>query len=134
MVISLVLKKKLNRKIAKGKNLHLSYLGPMKGNNMFLTPTTPDAIEDLIRNMEVNKAVGQKSIPTNILKDYKSRFSKPLCNMINTSFTTGIFPNAFKVANAIPVHRKGDKLDHNNYWPISLLSNTSKIYDKMIRM
>ena len=106
----------------------------MKENNMFLTPTTPDAIEGLICNMEVNKAVGQKSIPTNILKDYKSKFSKSLCNMINTSFTTGIFPNAFKVANAIPVHKKGDKFDHNNYWPISLLSNISKIYDKRMHM
>ena len=32
---------KLNRKIVKSKNMHLSYLGSMKENNMFLTPTTP---------------------------------------------------------------------------------------------
>ena len=106
---------KLNRKIAKAKNFHLSYLGPMKENNMFPTPTTPDHVEDLIRNMEENKVVGQKSIPTKILKDYKSKFSKPLSNMINTSFTTAIFPNTFKVANAISVHKKSDKFNHNNY-------------------
>ena len=31
---------KRNGKIVKSKNMNLSYLGSMKGNNMFLTPTT----------------------------------------------------------------------------------------------
>ena len=61
-------------------------------NNMFLTLTTPDDIEVSIGNMKVNKGVGPNSIPSKILKDYKSEFSKPLTDMINTSFTTGIFP------------------------------------------
>ena len=59
---------------------------------MFLTLTTPDDIEVSIGNMKVNKGVGPNSIPSKILKDYKSEFSKPLTDMINTSFTTGIFP------------------------------------------
>ena len=71
--------------------------------------------------MKVNKGVDQNSIPTKILKDYKSEFSKPLSDMINTSFTTGIFPSALKVANIIPIHQNGDKLNCNNYRPISLL-------------
>ena len=84
--------------------MHLSYLGSMKENNVFLTPTTPNDIEVLIDNMTVNEGVGPNSIPTKILKDYKSEFSKPLSDMINTSFTTGIFPSALKVANIIPIH------------------------------
>ena len=81
--------------------------------------------------MKVNKGVRPNSIPTKILKDYKSEFCKPLSDMINTSFTTGIFPSVLKVANIIPIHKKGDKLDCNNYRPISLLSNTIKIFEKM---
>ena len=95
---------------------------------MFLTPTKPDDIEDLIGNMKVN------IIPTKILTDYKSEFSKPLSDMINTSFTTSIFPTALKVANIIPIHKKGGKLEYNNYRPISLLSNISKIYEKMMHI
>ena len=76
--------------------MHLSYLGSMKENNVFLTPTTPNDIEVLIDNMTVNEGVGPNSIPTKILKDYKSEFSKPLSGMINTSFTTGIFPSALE--------------------------------------
>ena len=40
--------------------------------------------------MKVNKGVGPICIPTKILKDYKSEFSKSLSDMINTSFTAGI--------------------------------------------
>ena len=35
--------------------MHLSYLGSMKENSMFLTLTTPDDIEVLIGNMKVIK-------------------------------------------------------------------------------
>ena len=84
--------------------------------------------------MKVNKGVGPNSIPSKILKDYKSEFSKTLSDMINTSFTTGIFPSALKVANVIPIHKKGDKLDWNNYQPIPLLSNISKIFEKMMHI
>ena len=106
----------------------------MKENNMFLTPTTADDIEGLIRNMKVNKGVGPNSIPTKILKDCKLQFSKPLSDMINTCFTTGIFLSALKVANIIPIHKKGDKLNCNNYRPISLFSNISKSFEKMMHI
>ena len=119
---------KLNRKIVKSKSMHLSYIGSMKINNMFLTPTTPDDIEVLIGNMRENKGVGPNSIPTKILKDYKSEFSKPLSDMINTSFKTDIFPSALKVAHIIFFHKKGDKLDCSSYQLISLLSNIIKIF------
>ena len=103
----------------------------MKENNMLLIPTTPGDNEVLIGNMKVNKGVGPNSIPTKILKDYKSEYSIPLSDMINTSFTTFIFPSALKVEN-IPIHKKGDKVNYNNYQYISRLSNNSKIYKKMM--
>ena len=34
--------------------MDLSYLGSMKENNMFLSPTIPDDIEVIIGNMKVN--------------------------------------------------------------------------------
>ena len=124
----------LSRKIVKSKNIHLSNLRSMKEDNTFLTTTTLNDIEVLIDSIKVNKGVGPNSIPTKILKDYKSKFSKPLSDMINTSFTTGILPSPIKVANIIPIHKKGDRLDCNNYQPISPLSNISKTFEKMMHI
>ena len=84
--------------------------------------------------MKVNKGVGPNSIPAKILNDYKSEFSKPFSDMINTSFTTGILPSTLKVANIIPIHKKVNKLVCSNYQSISLLSNISKIFEKMIHI
>ena len=67
-----------------------------EGKQYFLTQTTPDDNEVLIGNIELNKGVVPNSNPVRTLKDYRSESSKPLSDMINTSFTTGIFPNALK--------------------------------------
>ena len=80
--------------------------------------------------MKTKKASDPNSIPTKILKLFKKEFSKPLSDTINLSFNQGVFLNLFKIANVIPIHKKGDKLDFNNYRPISLLPNISKIYEK----
>ena len=54
--------------------------------------------------------------------------------MINVSFSKGIFPNFLKIANVIPIHMKGEKLDPSNYRPISLLFNISKLYEKAMHI
>ena len=56
----------------------------------------------------------------------------PLTEVINLSFNQGEFLAVLKIAKVIPTFRKGDKLDVNNYRPISLISNISKIIEKLI--
>ena len=80
--------------------------------------------------MKTNKATGPNSIPPKILKLFKKEFSKALSDIINLSSNQVIFPDLLKIANVIPIHKKDDKLDCNNYRPISLLSNVSKIHKK----
>ena len=83
--------------------------------------------------MKVNKGVGPNSIPTTILKDYKSEFSIPLSDMINTSFTTGNSPVPLKWQILFLFIRKVTGCN-NYYWPISLLSKISKIFEKMMHI
>ena len=48
---------------------------------------------------------------------------------LNFSIT---FPDLLKFANVIPVFKKGDNLDYNNYRPISLISNIGKLIGKIV--
>ena len=57
---------------------------------------------------------------------------RPISLIINNSFTNGTFPDTIKIANILPIHKKGSTLDVNNYRPISLLSIFSKIFEKTI--
>ena len=48
------------------------------------------------------------------------------------SFETGVHPEPTKTPNVTPVNKKGSQLELNNYRPISLISNISKIIEKLV--
>ena len=86
------------------KKKTFTYLGPENINTIFLSPTLPEDIEDLIKSMKTNKARGPNSTLTKILKLFKKEFLKPLSDIINLSFNQGVFPNLLKIVNVIPIH------------------------------
>ena len=78
-------------------------------------------------------SICQYSIPTDIFKMTGNIMESPLTEIINLSFSTGIYPNNLKIAKIIPVFKnKGSNLQCNNYRPISLLSNINKIFEKLM--
>jgi hypothetical protein len=52
--------------------------------------------------------------------------------LINTSIKEGTFPKVLKKETVIPIFKKGEKDNMNNYRPISLLPVMSKIFEKVI--
>ena len=97
-------------------------------NSLYLIPTTPDKIAKIINCLDENKSSG----PNSILKSLKPFFSLWLSKLINLSFEVAIFPDLLKLAKVALIHKKGSKLCHENYRPISLLSTLSKIYEKVL--
>jgi hypothetical protein len=56
----------------------------------------------------------------------------PLTNIYNASLELGIFPDKLKIAEVIPVHKKGDARVVRNYRPIALLPVFSKLLEKLM--
>ena len=73
-----------------------------------------------------------KQLQTKILHLIKDKISIPHSELINKSFSTGCFPNICTTAKFIPIFKTESKLPCNNYRPISLLSNISKIIEKIM--
>ena len=56
----------------------------------------------------------------------------PLTYVINLSLKQSIFPDSLKVAKVIPIFKQGSRSLCTNYWPISVLSALSKIFERCI--
>ena len=89
-------------------------------------------VSNLISNLRNGKASGPNSLPTTVLKHVNSEISIVLSNLFNLSFSTGVFPDILKTCSVLPLFKKGSKQDCGNYRPISLLSNISKLLEKLM--
>ena len=97
-----------------------------------MSPTNAREVEQKLKTLKANKAVGPNSIPKKILKTYSKSLSKPLSKLIKLSFAQGKFPIILKIAKVIPTHQKDDKSECDNYRPISLISNISRLLEKLV--
>ena len=68
--------------------------------------------------------------PQGLIKDAAGVLSVQLSHIINLSFDTGQFPQEWKVAKIIPMHKSGSNFD--NYRPISVLPVVSKVIEKNV--
>ena len=63
---------------------------------------------------------GPDGISARILKETSDVIAPILRVIFQLSLDTGIVPNDWKIANVVPVYKKGDRAKPSNYRPISL--------------
>ena len=78
-------------------------------------------------NLNVAKASQDLHIPTKIIKKNSDTFSDILFKEFNKLPEICKFPFCLKMANFIPVYKKENRSDKDNYRPVSILPNLSKI-------
>ena len=75
---------------------------------------------------------GHDGISVKLLKYLVPVMIKPLTLIINQSLVTGIFPEKLKIAKVSPLFKKDDITIMDNYRPVSLLTATSKVFEKVV--
>ena len=86
-----------------------------------------------MKNLNARKPLGPSEVPAWALKDCLNILAEPLCDLVNTFIQEGRFPNHLKQAYVIPIYKKGDCEDANNYRPISLTAALAKLFEKVLR-
>lgn len=109
-----------------------STIPPINMNTLFMLPTDKSEIIQHISSLNNTKSAGIDDITAEMLKLAAEIIAGPISHIVNLCFQTGSFPDALKTARVVPVFKKGDNEYVNNYRPISVLSNISKIMEKAI--
>ena len=82
--------------------------------------------------MSIFKACQKDDIPTKVIKMNNDIFAGFKTKDFSNCVDKGVFPEEVKHADVIPIHKKQDKSDKDNYRPVSILPNISKIYKRLI--
>ena len=83
-----------------------------------------------LRSLNPDKALGPGGIPGRILKETAQQIAPSLTLLFNKSLHSAVVPDEWKLANVVPVFKRGIKEHVQNYRPISLLCIVSKVLER----
>ena len=112
----------------------MSFVKKRIANSILLAETDMYEIIQLINSSDINKATSPNGISAKILKISKEVIAPYLsgnCNQL-LGVQVGKYPKVLKIAKIIPVFKSGQKTSASNYRPISILSQSNKIVQKIL--
>ena len=86
---------------------------------MYVWPTCPMEVKNILINSKPKLSAGFNEIPLKLLKSSPDNIIMALSHILNLSLSTGKVISNFKIAKIIPLYKKGNASDINNYRPIS---------------
>ena len=86
-------------------------------------------VEAAISRSRSHKAPGKSGITIDLIKAFKDLLISPLTDLFQTHWENpSSIPSAYKDAKVVSIHKKGDKMDTNNYRSIFLLDSVGKVF------
>ena len=101
--------------------------------SFYLYPTGTEEVENIITILKPKTSSGHDNITPKVFKKLFHGLVEPCVHIINLSLTTGIIPEAMKLAKVIPIFKKsGSDEIMKNYRPVSLLPVLSKVLERIV--
>ena len=91
-----------------------------------------EGVLHLLLGLKTSKATGPDKIPSRLLKELAYQISPALTLLYRASISQGTVPLDWKLANVVPIFKKGSKSCPSNYRPVSLTSICCKILEHII--
>ena len=89
-------------------------------------------LEKAIQTLKTNKSPGYDQIINEFLKFNTPLFNKALVKIFNAIFHSGHFPTGWSIGEIVPIHKKGDLNNAENYRGITLLSCLGKLFTSIL--
>ncbi|KAG0966415.1 hypothetical protein G6F31_004783 [Rhizopus arrhizus] len=96
-------------------------------------PITMDDISSAIRSLPVKKAPGVDHLRIEMLHPIQHLLQPLLLHLFQLNWAWSYVPQPWRVAQVVPIHKKGSPLDPGNYRPISLTTIFRKILERCIQ-
>ena len=93
---------------------------------------TQEEMLKVIHDLNAKKSCQTSDIPTTFIKLNPDIISNLISKHFNCCIDKGEFPNDLKHDNIVPIYKKNSKSEKENYRPVRILSNFSKIYEKLM--
>lgn len=91
-----------------------------------------EGVFSLLLNLKERSSGGPDDIPNVFLRRYAEPVSYILTAIFRSCLKLAIIPDDWRVARVVAVHKKGDRLQKENYRPISLTSSCCKILEHIL--
>ena len=92
----------------------------------------PHEVDKIISELKKKSSCGLDTIDAKIIKLGNVQLLPAIAHIVNLSISMQTFPEIWKVAKIIPLHKKKDRMDPEHYRLVSLLSTVSKILERAI--
>jgi len=109
----------------------LDFMGERVTDSFFVKPVTGGEVCREINNLKSNSCP-LYGIPTHILKCNGRLLCYCVSKLFNISIQTAKFPSPLKISRVTPLFKAGDRTIVSNYRPVSILSDFSKIFEKLM--
>ena len=107
---------------------HTSYLNTSVHSTFKFKTINNATTLQYLSNLTNSYSCGHDNINNTLLKSISNEISSCITLIINQSISTGSYPENLKLAKVIPILKKNDKLEINNYRPIS----DSKVFENVM--
>ena len=97
-------------------------------------PFTLGELNFALNKLKNNKSPGFDNIINEFLKIDCPLFKNALLSVFNIIFSNGYFPDAWSIGLIIPLHKKGNPNEAENYRGITLLSCVGKLFTSMLNI
>ncbi|CAM4373323.1 unnamed protein product [Lepidochelys olivacea] len=103
------------------------------GNEDMGVDITISEVEAKLKHLNGTKSGGADNLHPRILKELAPEIASPLARIFNESVNSGVVLYDWRIANTVPIFKKGEISDPGNYRPVSLTSVLCTVLEKILK-